>query len=487
MTHPRVEQVMFLKSLSRMRRSVSFRIALWFSIVFPLSSFLVIGIFYFLLSSYANHKDRQILHAKLDEYVSQYTEGGVRSLDRAIQKDRGKDKRVTFFVRIAGKDNATLFLNVPKSETVRDYKYLEHPAFSPRWLDLITGIGNRTEEIETLLPDGSLLQVGRSVKNRRILLDRFREIFAGIMIPVILLGFTGGALLSHRALRPLRGLIDMVRFIVNTGKMHNRVPENLTGDELEELIVLFNGMLERIETLINGMRASLDNVAHDLRTPITRLRSVVEVALQTDQEADGLREALMDCAEESERILTMVNTLMDISEAESGVMKLKLEDINLSELFEDVIQLYEYVAEDKYVEVTTECPPTLTLRADSNRIRQVLANLVDNALKYTPRGGMVHISAERTGEGVALIVEDSGEGIPADEIPMIWDRLYRVDKSRSRRGLGLGLSLVKAIVNAHGGDIEVVSAPDEGARFTVFLPSDTHSSAQSLIPNISSK
>ncbi len=478
---------MFFKSVSRMRRSVSFRIAVWYSILFSLSALLVIGIFYYLLSSYVNHKDRQILHAKLDEYISQYNEGGIPALDRAILKDREIDKRVSFFVRVAGRDNATVFLSLPESETALDYKYLEHPTFRPRWVDLIFGIGHPTEEISTPLPGGLVLQVGRSVKNREILIDRFQEIFAGIMIPAILLGFAGGTFLSQRALSPLRSLIDMVRFIIDTGKMHNRVPENLTGDELEELIVLFNGMLERIETLIDGMRASLDNVAHDLRTPIARLRSVVEVALQTDPGVDGLREALMDCAEESERILTMVNTLMDISEAETGVMTLKLEDINLPELFEEVIQLYEYVAEDRYVEVTTQCPPDLTLRADANRMRQILANLVDNALKYTPVGGRVDISAERRGEEVAIIVEDSGEGISAEDIPRIWDRLYRVDKSRSRRGVGLGLSLVKAIVQAHGGKVEVVSAPNEGSRFTVSLPAGSRLSLEGLIPNISMK
>ena len=410
-----------------------------------------------------------------------------RSTVRSARTGR-KIKGSLFFVRIAGHDNATLFLSVPNAETVRDYKYLEHPGLTPRWIDLITGIGHPTEEISSPLPDGSVLQVGRSVKNREILLDRFREIFAGVMIPVILLGFAGGAFLSHRALRPIRSLIDMVRFIVDTGKMHNRVPENLTGDELEELIILFNGMLERIETLINGMRASLDNVAHDLRTPIARLRSGVEVALQSDQGVEGLREALMDCAEESERILTMVNTLMDISEAETGVMKLQLEDVNLSDLFEDVIQLYDYVAEDKNIAFTTQCPPDLTLQVDSNRMRQVLANLVDNAVKYSSPGGTVHLGALQTGPEVAISVEDLGEGIPAEEIPRIWDRLYRVDKSRSRRGLGLGLSLVKAIVEAHGGTIEVLSAPDKGSHFTVRLPAaDEHASEESLIPNISTK
>jgi signal transduction histidine kinase len=462
---------MFLKSLSRMRRSISFRITIWYSILFPLSSMLVFLLVYFLLSTYVNRKDREILQAKAEEYASEYVVGGAGALNKEIRLDRKTDKRISFFVRIAGPDNSTLFLSVPKSETAFDYKYLEEHKPRARWLDLITRSGTFTAEVRSIhLPDGSVLQVGKSVKNRGILLERFREIFAGVMIPAILLGFVGGAFLSYRALRPIHALIDMVRFIVETGKMHNRVPENLSGDELEELIMLFNGMLERIETLINGMRDSLDNVAHDLRTPITRLRSVVEVALQSDAGVDGLREALMDCAEESERILTMVNILMDISEAETGVMGLNVEEVNLSTLFEDVLELYSYVAEDKNITITAVAPPELTLRVDPNRMRQVLANLVDNSIKYTPSGGRVEIRAARKEGEVEIRVEDTGEGIPAGEIPKIWERLYRVDKSRSRRGLGLGLSLVKAIIHAHGGTVDVKSEPGSGSIFTVHLP-----------------
>ncbi len=465
---------MFLKSLNRMRKSVSFRLTIWYSIIFPLSSVLVFGISYFLLFSYVNRKDREILQAKLEEYVSQYEARGTRALGEQIQKDRETDRRISFFVRISGGDNTTFFLSVPKTETAFDYKYLEEHRLHARWIDLIMRGPHAAEVASARLPDGLFLQVGKSVRNREILLERFREIFAGVMIPVILLAFAGGAFLSRRALRPFHDLIDMVRFVVDTGKMHARIPENLTGDELEELIALFNGMLERIETLIDGMRASLDNVAHDLRTPITRLRGVVELALQGDKGAEGLRESLMDCAEESERILTMVNILMDISEAETGVMELKLEDVNLSTLFEDVIQLYDYVAEDKDITVSTQCPPDLTLRVDPNRMRQVLANLVDNAVKYTPRGGSVALGVSQSGEDVAISVEDTGEGIPFEEIPRIWDRLYRVDKSRSRRGLGLGLSLVKAIVQAHGGSVEVLSEPGQGSLFTVHLSADNH-------------
>ncbi|MDR3554424.1 MAG: hypothetical protein P4L55_06705 [Syntrophobacteraceae bacterium] len=146
---------MFLKSLSRMRRSVSFRIAVWYSIIFPLSSLLVIGIFYFLLSSYVNHKDRQILHAKLDEYISRYKEGGIPALNRAIRKDRENDKRVSFFVRIAAKNNSTIFLSVPKAETVRDYKYLEHPGFRPR----LVGAHGGNIEVESAPEEGARFTV----------------------------------------------------------------------------------------------------------------------------------------------------------------------------------------------------------------------------------------------------------------------------------------------------------------------------------------
>jgi signal transduction histidine kinase len=462
---------MFLRSLSRMRKSVSFRITIWYSILFPLSSLLVFGLIYFRLSSYVNLKNQEILEARAREYASQYEARGIQALRDEISRDRRVDKSSSFFVRIAGPENNTLFLSVPKSDTAFDYKYLEQHNVHARWIDFVTGVGAYATEVRsTHLSDGSLLQVGKSVKHREMLIERFREIFAEVTIPVILLGFVGGVFLSSRSLKPIRNLIDIVRYIIDTGKMHARVPENLTGDELEELIVLFNKMLERIETLINGMKGSLDNVAHDLRTPITRLRGAVEVALQSDEGADALRESLMDCAEESERILTMVNTLMDISEAEAGVMRLQVEEVNLCALLDDVVELYDYVAEERSIAVCTECPADLCVQVDPNRMRQVLANLLDNAIKFNPRGGRVTITAHHNGGEVVINVEDTGEGIPAEEIPKIWDRLYTVDKSRSHRGLGLGLSLVRAIIHAHGGSVEVLSEPGKGSHFTLHLP-----------------
>jgi signal transduction histidine kinase len=303
-----------------------------------------------------------------------------------------------------------------------------------------------------------------------------------VTLPLLAASFAGGLLFSGRALRPVQRLTRSFRSIIATGRIEGRLSDPGRGDELAELVSLYNAMLERIDALIRGMREALDNVAHDLRTPMARFRATAESALQSPGDSEALREALADAMEESERVLTMLRILMDISEAETGTMKLNLAQGSMFELVRRVLELYQIVAEEKSIALAAEVPEELRIEADQARLEQALANLLDNAIKYTPRGGRVTVRARAVASAVAdptglgpdsqveLAVEDNGLGIQPEEVPRIWDRLYRGDKSRNEKGLGLGLSLVKAVVQAHGGTVQVASQPGQGSVFTVTLP-----------------
>jgi signal transduction histidine kinase len=396
---------------------------------------------------------------------------GIGAIETLSRNQQHPSRRSSFFVRIVDSNDATVFLSHPFLWEKFDIVRPRDPLSEGEWHYYTSKRdGDLLEVASARLPDGALLQVGKGIVDRQEVMVRFRDTLLATIIPMVLIGFAGGAFLAYRALRPIRGVSVVARSIVDTGRFDARVAARESGDEVDELVVLFNRMLEKIEVLIRGMKDALDNVAHDLRTPVTRLRGVAEAALRAEGDSDAYREALADCLEESERVTTMLDTLMDISEAETGTMKLSLEPVNIAALVDEVADLYGCVAEEKNIVLSTKAPKDICLFADRPRLRQVLANLVDNAIKYTPSRGHVEIEAFAEEQSAVVLVKDDGPGITTEELPRLWDRLYRGDKSRSQRGLGLGLSLVKAVVQAHHGQVEAAGKPGGGAVFSVHLP-----------------
>jgi len=455
--------------MSTLGRALGLRLSVWYAAVFAISTIALVAVTYTLLVQSLAQRDHDIIRATLGEYASRYELGGLPALSRAVELEERGGGQERLLVRVLGRSAEATFVRDPQAWS----RYaVEDLGNGDSALSETIGHDRRAvlEVASTQLYDGTILQVGKTNEIRLALIRRFELIVGLVSVLALTIGITGGLILTRSTVQPIYELIDVVQNIITTGRTDTRVPvREPQGDAVQQLAAQFNAMLDRINALLTAMGASLDNVAHDLRTPIARLRAIAGRALESGS-PEQQREALADCLEEAERILSMVNTLMDISEAEAGVLALRREPLPIRELLGEVVELYEDVAEAKHVTVALEPGHDVTIDGARDRLRQVFANLLDNAIKYTPDRGSVRIGVTRDDDMAVVTVADTGAGIGAEHLPRIFDRLYRADASRSERGLGLGLSLVKAYVAAHGGAVEARSEPGRGSIFTVRLP-----------------
>lgn len=339
-------------------------------------------------------------------------------------------------------------------------------ALDNEWESILPLIDNDLVEVYSKkISDQEFMIIARSSEEREENLAKIRNITLMVLIPFVLVGIIISYFLARSILRPVKNLADVM---MNTGPGKKvRAPVAGTGDEVDQLTREFNSLLDRNDALIDNIKSTIDNVAHDLRTPMTRFRMAAESALVNRKDPSM---ALQEALESSEQILKLLNAIMDVSEAESGTMKVMREPVDIGLLLESLKEMFEYVAEEKNIIVDVSVDSEAVVFGDPTRLMQAFANLLDNAIKYSRPGSQVAIEVRKTPTHVIALIKDQGIGIPSSELEKIWERLYRGDMSRSTSGLGIGLSVVRAIISMHEGKIEVESTEGKGSVFTVTLP-----------------
>jgi heavy metal sensor kinase len=313
-----------------------------------------------------------------------------------------------------------------------------------------------------------VVQITESLEERVDVLEIFRLTFFFSLPFLILLSLTAGWFMSGKSLEGVQQVTNTAIDISN-GALGERVSLSDQGVEIDRLAETFNSMLDKIQLLIRGIREMNDNIAHDLKSPLARIRGIAETTLTGDQSSDQYQQLAGSTIEECDRLLHLINTMLDLAETEAGLAP-SMETLNLSKLIEDACDLYQPLATENNLILESNLIESVTINGNKQFLQRLISNLLDNAIKYTPSGGQISIDQKVANSDVLVCITDTGMGISQEDLPNIFERFYRCDQSRSKPGTGLGLCLALAIAKAHWGNISVKSTLSKGTQFTVSLP-----------------
>ncbi len=455
-------------------RTLAVRLTLWYGSVFILSAGLAFFSFYLLMTNILLERTDQELLSQARTLQAVFESRNLAAVKAVmIREAKAAGERKVFFrlLYIDGSAFSSTNLTSWKKIGVSRIAIRHLLEGDNRVLETVAEPESDQEVrvLYTVIGPGVILQLGQALEHSARFIDAFWNIFIGTMAGLMLLSALAGWFMARKA---LAGLAEVTRTAeqISGKELDQRVAVRNRGDEIDRLAFTFNRMLDRIRSLVTGIREMSDNIAHDLKSPVTRIRGLAEITLTTAETLDDYREMAAATIEECDRLLDMINTMLMISKAEAGVDILRPERMDLARLVRDAADLFGPMAEDQGVMLMCRTPERCEVNGDIRLIQRMTANLLDNAIKYTPAGGWVLAAVEglqdRTPE---LVVEDSGVGIADSDLDHIFDRFYRCDPSRSESGAGLGLSLAKAVAEAHGGSIEVISEPGKGSTFSVVL------------------
>ena len=438
---------------ARLLRSSIFRLALIYLCLFSASVLVLGGVIYWITIGSLTRQIDATIDAEIVGLAEQFDQRGLLGLIRAIQRRSDPELEQRGLYLLTDRNYAPLAGNLSRWPDVA-------PA-ADGWVTF--PLGGHSGEGGGIdfgrarvfdLGGWYHLLVGHDIRERLFVSQMIRESMAIGVAIVIVLSLIGGYLMS-RTLRRQIDAINRTSREIMAGDLARRVPIAGSGDEFDQLAGNLNAMLDKIERLLAGVKQVSDNIAHDLRSPLTRLRSRLELTLLQEAGSDNYRQAIERTIAEADQLLQTFNALLDIAQVEAGAARREFEPIDLAALLDDVVELYEPAAEQRGLSFQAHAQGPVELPGDRELLFQALANLVDNALKFTPAGGEVAVSLSFDQERVRLCVSDSGPGIPPESRERVRERFYRLEASRSTPGSGLGLSLVAAVVELHGGHLEL--------------------------------
>ncbi len=465
---------MFFGKILKLGHTLAFRLTLWYAGIFTLSSLLAFVAFYFSIASLVQQQTDEELTKEIAEFTSLLSVQGMEAVKANLNFEAESSGVENIFFRILTPGGKVLASsNVSSWEDVSaDSALLKQAAGGAGRLFETVAAPEHDHNIRIAygrIAPGIIMQIGYSLIDEEAFMEISRRIFGISLAVLMIVAAVAGWFMARRALRGVEAVTKTAAEIAK-GALELRVPVTAGSEELDRLAQTFNTMLDRIHALIKGMREMTDNIAHDLRSPITRIRGIAEITLTTQASPADYEAMAANTIEECDRLLEMINTMLDITEVEAGAVRLRLGKIDFGGLVRDACELFRPIAEDKDISLSCSFLKGHSVGGDVQRLQRMVANLIDNALKYTPSQGRVTVSLDEKEGGVELSVSDTGVGISETELPRIFERFYRCDQSRSQPGTGLGLSLVRAIAAAHGGSIAVTSSPGKGSIFTVTLP-----------------
>lgn len=435
-------------------RTATFRLAFTYVCLFAASVILLLGFIYWRMSGFMLHQSDETIEAEVKGLAEQYNRLGVNGLRQIIMERSGRASPSLYLLATA--DGAPLAGNVrawPSSalelpQTIINFTY-----------DRPTDEGKETRPGRAVLlklPNNYRLLVGRDMKQVNQAEGTIRNTLLYALGLTALFGVIGGAYISRNVMRRLE-LINRTSQEIMSGDLTRRIPVRGDRDELDHLAVNLNAMLDQIERLMTGMREVADNIAHDLRTPLNRLRNRLEgLTIGNGGSREESIAALEGAIDEADNLIATFNSLLLITETETGAHRDTLQPVDLRDIVRNITDLYEPVAEQRGIRLSVSAPASVMVRGNSSLLARAAANLVENALKFTPEGGTVWVeTGSPRDEAPYLSVRDSGPGIPEEDRERVMDRFVRLERSRNTPGSGLGLSLVAAVARMHDARVEL--------------------------------